>query len=208
MRDRTLLTCGALAGPVFIGTYTITGRVASEYDRRRDAVSTLARTDIGWTQTLNFFVSGLLTWAGAAGFRRALRSGTGAGALPVLVGAVAMGLIGAGLFATDTPEETAREGLSRRGALHVASAVPFFVGLPAACAVAAARFTQEEKSAAKVISANAGAVSITAATLAGAAFSRTEGRLFRWGGFFQRISVVTGFAWLTYVALLVRRQAG
>ena len=78
-------------------------------------------------QILNFLAAGSLTCAGAVGVRGALRSGTGAMSAPVLMGAVGAGLIGAGVFATDTEDEAARSGLSRRGALHVGFSVPVFL---------------------------------------------------------------------------------
>ena len=204
MRTRSLLGCGALAGPVFVSTFAIIGRQPTGYDRRRDAVSTLARTEVGWMQTLNFLVSGALTWAGAVGLRRALRSGVGARALPMLIAAVGTGLLGAGVFATDTPEETERDGLSRRGSLHVASAVPFFVGLPAACVIGAFRFAAEDKRKWVAPSVTAGVVSIVAATLAGAGFAGNE-RLTARAGTFQRVAVVTGLGWLSLFTGSLRR---
>lgn len=209
MRTRALLAGGAAAGPVFVGTYSVLGRLARGYDRRRDAVSDLARTEVGWAQTANFLVSGGLTLAGAVGLRRSLPDDPGTRSLPILVGAVGSGLIGAGLFATDTAEETASRGLSRRGKLHVASAVPFFVGLPAACLVAGWHRDTRSMDASSVAAIDAGVVAIVAAALAGAGFSRTGGRLYRWAGFFQRVAVVSGFAWLTAFSLSDRsRTAG
>ena len=206
MRTRWLLGCGVLAGPVFVTAYSITGRHSRGYDRRRAAVSELARTDVGWAQTLNFLVSGSLTWAGAVGLRRTLRSGVGARALPTLIAAVGTGLLGAGVFATDTPEETERDGLSRRGALHVASAVPFFVGLPAACVVGGYRFAADDRGAWAAVSVNCGAVSIAAATLAGAGFAGNERLAFR-AGTLQRISIVAGLGWLSLFAVSLHRDA-
>ncbi|MBV8464222.1 MAG: DUF998 domain-containing protein [Acidimicrobiales bacterium] len=204
MRTRSLLACGVAAGPVFVGTYALTGRRAAGYDRRRDAVSMLARTDLGWTQTLNFLVTGSLMWAGAAGLRRTLGSGPGARSLPALVAAAGSGLLGAGLFATDTPEETQAHGLSRRGRLHVASAVPFFVGLPAAGAVSGLRFARQGRGGAKMASMGTAVLSMVAATMAGAGFGRTDGWLFRWGGFFQRIAVASALAWVSWFCWTVR----
>ncbi len=189
---------------MFVGTYAITGRHPAGYDRRRDPVSALARTDWGWVQTLNFLVSGSLTWAGAVGLRRALRSGVGARALPVLIAAVGTGLLGAGVFATDTAEETARDGLSRRGAMHVASAAPFFVGLPVACIVGSFRFAAEGRAAWATLSVNSGVVSMAAATLAGAGFAGND-RLTGHAGLFQRVSVVAGLGWLSLFAGSLRR---
>jgi hypothetical protein len=179
-----------------VGTYTVTGRRLGGYDRRRDPVSALARTEVGWVQTLNFLVSGGLTLAASAGVRRALPAGIGKRSIPMLVAAVGAGLLGAGVFATDLAEETARDGLSRRGALHVASAVPFFVGLPAACVISAFRFADEDRGLLAAVSVKAGVLSIAAATLAGAGFAGKQ----RWeahAGTYQRIAIAAGFGWMS-----------
>ncbi len=199
MRTRSLLRLGALAGPVFVATYTVTGRRLKGYDRRRDPVSALARTEVGWIQTLNFLVSGSLTLAGSVGIRRALPGGIGKRALPTLVAAVGTGLLGAGAFATDLAEETERDGLSRRGALHVASAVPFFVGLPAACVIGARRSAAEDRGVFAAVSLTAGALSIATATLAGAGFAGKQPLAAR-AGSYQRVAVVAGFGWLSLFA--------
>ena len=199
MRTRSLLGLGALAGPVFVGTYTVTGRRLADYDRRRDPVSALARTRVGWIQTLNFLVTGTLTLAGAKGVRRSLRAGIGAQAIPALVAAVGVGLLGAGAFATDLAEETARDGLSRRGALHVASAVPFFVGLPVASLVGAYRFAAEDRLALTALSLSTGILSMAAATVAGAGFAGKEPIAAR-AGTFQRVAIVAGLGWLSLFA--------
>lgn len=199
MRTRSLLGLGALAGPVFVGTYAVTGRRLADYDQRRDPVSALARTRVGWIQTLNFVVTGTLTLAGSMGIRRSLRAGIGARVIPALVAAVGVGLLGAGVFATDLAEETARDGLSRRGALHVASAVPFFVGLPVACLLGAYRFAAEDRRALTVLSLNTGILSMAAATLAGAGFGGKESIAAR-AGTFQRVAIVAGLGWLSLFA--------
>jgi hypothetical protein len=130
------------------------------------------------------------------GIRRSLPVGVGARAIPTLVTAAGMGLLGAGVFTTDLAEETARDGLSRRGALHVASAVPFFVGLPAACAFAAFRFADEDRLVLATASVNMGALSIAAASVAGAGFAGKEPISDR-AGTFQRISIVAALGWLS-----------
>jgi hypothetical protein len=207
VRTRSFLRLGALAGPVFVGAYTVTGRRLSGYDRRRDPVSALARTEAGWVQTLNFLVSGSLTLAGSVGIRRALPAGIGKRSIPMLVAAVGVGLLGAGVFATDLAEETARDGLSRRGALHVASAVPFFVELPAACVISAYRFAAESRGGLAAVSMSGGVVSMAAATLAGAGFAGRQPLEAR-AGTYQRIAVVAGFGWLTLFAGMLLAAEG
>jgi Protein of unknown function (DUF998) len=203
VRTRSFLRLGALAGPVFVGTYTVTGRRLSGYDRRRDPVSALARTEVGWIQTLNFLVSGSLTLAGSVGIRRASPAGVGKRSIPMLVAAVGAGLLGAGVFATDLTEETAQDGVSRRGALHVASAVPFFVGLPTACVISAYRFAAEGRGVLAAVSVNGGVVSMAAATLAGAGFAGKQPWDAR-AGTYQRIAIAAGLGWLTlFVGMLL-----
>jgi hypothetical membrane protein len=71
------------------------------YNPIRHPVSSLAIGPSGWIQDVNFLVTGVLLLAFAVGLRPALRRyHTGIWA-PVLVGLVAIGLIGAGMFTTD-----------------------------------------------------------------------------------------------------------
>jgi hypothetical protein len=125
----------------------------------------------------------------------------------MLVAAVGVGLLGAGVFATDLAEETARDGLSRRGALHVASAVPFFVELPAACVISAYRFAAESRGGLAAVSMSGGVVSMAAATLAGAGFAGRQPLEAR-AGTYQRIAVVAGFGWLTLFAGMLLAAEG
>jgi hypothetical membrane protein len=93
---RWLLTLGALAGPLFVGTFLVAGALRAHYDPLRHPVSSLELGPHGWVQHANFIVAGLLTLALAAGARAALRTPAA-----VLIGVWALGLIGAGVFTTD-----------------------------------------------------------------------------------------------------------
>jgi hypothetical protein len=205
MRTRTLLGGGALAGPLFIGTFIAAGRLQPGYDPRRSAISDLARTDLGWVQTANFLASGTLMLAGALGARRALGSGPSSRALPLVMGAMALGTIGAGVFATDTEEEAA-SGLSPRGVAHVASAVPVFVGMPLACFCGARRLAAEGRYGWAALSAATGVTSISAAAATGKAMD-PQSPLAPRGGTFQRIAVVSGLAWFSLRARWLRKRA-
>ena len=96
-----LLACGAAAGPLFVLAFLVIGAVRASYNPLRHPVSSLALGDYGWLQSANFIVTGLLTLAFALGLRRATRFGAGSTWGPVLVGVYAVGLVGAGIFATD-----------------------------------------------------------------------------------------------------------
>ncbi|MER6000730.1 DUF998 domain-containing protein [Nonomuraea angiospora] len=100
-----LLGCGAIAGilfPVvsFTQAFTRTG-----FDLRRHALSALTLGDLGWLQTANFALTGLLACAFALGVRRAARPGVAGAAAsligPILIGAYGVAMVGGGVFAPD-----------------------------------------------------------------------------------------------------------
>jgi hypothetical protein len=66
-KTKALLSCGAIAGPLFIAAFLVEGATRAGYDPLRHPVSSLVLGDHGWTQTANFVVAGLLTLAFAAG---------------------------------------------------------------------------------------------------------------------------------------------
>ena len=108
---RALLRCGAWAGPAFAAAFLAEGAVRDGYRPLRHPVSSLALGPRGWTQTVNFAVTGALCLAGAAGLRLAndrpasgrltsdqlADSRTG----PIMVAAAGAGLIVSAAFRTD-----------------------------------------------------------------------------------------------------------
>ena len=203
---RALLRCGLWAGPVFAATFLVEGAARDGYQPLRLPVSSLALGPRGWVQTANFAVTGGLCLAAAAGLRlagdRPADSRTG----PVMVAAAGAGLIGSAAFRTDpvggylqgTPGPPA--GFSRAGTAHNLAAVPVFCGLSAAAACYGWRSWRagQPPGFALYCAATAVTVLVTAA-LAGAGFAQSS-RLGRYGGLFQRASIITGFAWLTTVS--------
>ena len=137
MKTKTLLECGVVAGPLFVFAFLVEGATQADYDPLRHPVSSLALGPWGWTQIANFFVAGLLALAFAVGLRRSLGPPGGSTWGPLLVGAWAVGLLGAGAFVTDpisgyppgTPDRLLRN--SWHGAFSLAA----FAGLGAACFV-------------------------------------------------------------------------
>ena len=99
--DRVLLRCGVVAGPLFIMTFLVEGARRSGYDPRRHPVSSLALGPGGWVQAANFAITGALYLALAAGLARTPDPDAGTRAGPVLIGAAAVGLLGAGVFTTE-----------------------------------------------------------------------------------------------------------
>ena len=208
---RGLLRCGVAAGPVFVTVFLVEGAVREGYCLLRHPVSALALGRRGWIQDANFTVAGTLFLAGAAGLAR---SGDAIGrAVPALIGAAGAGLIAAAVFTTDpvsgyppgTPD--ARDRPSRAGIAHNLAAVPVFLGLPAAAVCSGWRSWRAGQHSFGLYSAGRVMVAMLASmTLAGAGFGQSP-RFVGLAGLFQRVSIVTGFGWLTALcARAVRRE--
>ena len=124
MNRTALRRAGALAGPLFVAAFLSEGASRSDYDPLRHPVSALARCCQPRGPRANFAVAGTLLLAGAVGLGRRGR----------LVGAAAVGLLGAGAFRTNPilgyppgePEEKTPEGKA-----HDLFGVPVFLGIPA-----------------------------------------------------------------------------
>jgi hypothetical protein len=201
-RGRGLLACGVAAGPVFVAVFLAEGAVRDRYRPLRHPVSSLALGPRGWVQTGNFAVTGVLVLAAAAGLARAGGPPAGGRVVPALIGAAGAGLIGSAVFPTDpvsgyppgTPAVPSRP--SRAGAAHNLAAVPVFAGLAAAAGACGWRSWRADRRWLAVCSAGTAVLMPAAVVVAGAGFGQSR-RLVGVGGLFQRVSIITGFAWLT-----------
>jgi hypothetical membrane protein len=210
-RTRTLLVCGAIAGPLFTAAWILEGATRANYNPLRHPVSSLELGDLGWTQQANFIVAGLLTLAFAVGLRRALRPLGGSTWGSLLVGAHAVGLLGAGIFITDpvsgyppgTPDQLPTYG-SAHAALHDLFSLGTFVGLPIACLVLARRFAGWGQRGWAAYSAATGIAFAVMFVLTAMAFNQVE-PLVEVGGLLQRATVTLGWTWLTLLAVRLLR---
>ena len=150
-QTKTLLTCGIIAGPLYIFLGLLQMAIRPGFDITRHALSLLANGDLGWIQTLNFLVTGLLLVAGAVGVKRALQSGRGSQWAPRMLGLYGLGLIGASIFRADpalgfppgTPVEN--NPISWHGLMHFVVGTIGFIGFIAACFIFARRFRSLQK---------------------------------------------------------------
>ena len=220
---RRLLCCGAAAGPVFVGVFQAEGAVRDGYQPLRHPVSSLALGPRGWIQTGNFALAGTLFLAGAAGLARVGRAGrTGAAGVvgseaatgrvaPALIGAAGAALIGSAVFTTDpvsgyppgTPDALTQP--SRAGIAHNLSALPVFVGLPAAALTCGSRSWRAGQRGFALYSGGTAVTMLSAMALAAAGFGQSPA-LVNLGGLFQRVSIVAGFGWVTAVSGRALRQ--
>jgi hypothetical protein len=207
------LACGVAAGPLFVSSFTAIGAKRAGYDWRRHAVSSLAVGRGGWLQRANFIVAGSLFCVAAHGLARSPNQIVGPRVVPALTFGVGAGLIGSGLFVTDPvagyppspsdhdqPDRTQPVPPSREGTLHNLCATPIFTGIPIAalaCATSAARTAAYRWGS---YSAGSAIAMASASALFGAAFGGAP-RLAGYGGLLQRVSIATGFGWLSALSL-------
>jgi hypothetical protein len=205
-----LLTCGVIAGPLFVITFLIEGATRANYNPLRHPVSSLALGDFGWTQIANFMIAGLLTLAFALGLRLTLRAQKGSTWGPLLVAIWGIGLLGAGVFLTDpvsgyppgTPDLLVNT--TAHGELHDSFSLAGFLALTAACFVFSYRFIRQGKNGWAIYSTITGILFPIGIVLASAGFSQAEG-LVAFGGLVQRLTVTIGWTWLTLLAVYLLR---
>ena len=142
---RALVRAGAIAGPLYLLVGYAQAFTRDGFDLSRHALSQLANGDLGWIQTLNFAVSGLLVIAGAIGVRRMLRGTRGGTWGPILFALCGLGMMAASVFPADpspgfppgTPDTVT---ISPRGMMHFLFGAVTFYSLIAACFVFSRRF--------------------------------------------------------------------
>lgn len=205
-RDRALLACGIVAPIVFVVAFLVEGATRPGYSALRHPVSSLALGEYGWTQRANFLLTGLLLLAFAIGSRPALRQAYRAGVwAPILLGAVAVGLLGAGVFATDPvgdypPGTAVPAPRTTSGHLHDAFSALVFLGLPVACCVVGYRLARAGHRGRAAYSVATAVVFLAFFFLSSAGFSQ-QTALTPVGGLFQRLTLVVGLAWIGWLAI-------
>lgn len=206
------IASGVAAGPLFIAAFTAIGARTAGYDWRRHAVSSLTNGRAGWLQRANFVLAGSLYSRAAAGLARSGAPSPIAGprAVSALAGAAGVGLIGSGVFVTDPvggfppgsrgdiahAEATRGSPRTRAGDLHNLCAIPIFVGIPAAALACAGSAVRAGKHGWAAYSAASALLMAGSFVLMGAAFAG-EPCLAGHAGTYQRISIISGFGWLS-----------
>jgi hypothetical protein len=209
-RIRLLLAAGVAGAPLFVVVFMAAGAVRPGYSPLRHPVSSLAIGGEGWVQVANFVVTGVLLLAFAGGV---LADGGTGRWVPLLLGLLAVGLVGAGVFVADpisgyppgTPPQPVR---TTAGALHELFSTPVFTALPAACFVLARRCGVRGRPRWAAYSAGTGVVFLAAFVLSSLGFAQHPAFV-AVGGLWQRLALTVGFAWIAALAvhLLRRRKA-
>jgi uncharacterized protein DUF998 len=200
-----------IAGPIlFVAVFLVEGALRAGYDPVRMQVSYLSLGDRGPIQVASFLGCGALLGLFSAGLRRQLAvvGGPGCRIGPIAIGAVALGLIVAGIFSTmpafgyppGTPDAFPTD-IPPNGYLHVAGALLFFGGMIAAPLVLARRFRSGGLGGWSWASI---AVAVVVLVAFGASSADPSGRPFvpAAAGLLQRIAIVAGLGWIAAVAAL------
>ena len=194
---RQLLGCGVVAGPLFVGVTAVEALTRDGFDIRRHGISLLALGGPGWLQVVNFVAAGALSIGFGIGVRRVC----GRGVAAPLVWGYGAGLIVTGLFLVDpgagfplgTPLDAS--GMSWHGAVH-AVAPPFaFACLAALCGWFARFFAAHGRP-------GWAAYSLLTALAASLLIFLPGGG----GSVRSALAVVVTSAWLTGLAVLLRRR--
>jgi hypothetical protein len=143
---KVLLTCGMIAGPIYLIVASLQVFFRKGFDLNRHAISLLSNGSFGWIQVTNFVVTGSLVVACAVGMRRALYPGKACTWGPILLGLFGLGIIGTGIFIADpalgfppgTPED--ETSITWIGVLHFIAGLIGFFALTIASFVFARRF--------------------------------------------------------------------
>lgn len=202
---RTLVTAGAVAGPLFVVVALVQVFTREGFDLTRHPLSLLSLGDLGWVQITNFIVAGVLMLAFAVGTRRSLGAGPARRWAPILFAVYGIGLVLGGAFTADpalgfplgTPDGYPTEW-TFHGTVHAFAPPLAFLALVAVTFVVARRLTWEGHRGYAVWSR---VIGITCLVLCMPFGPGASVRLF--------VGVALGFAWITaYAISLLRTRAG
>ena len=202
---RQFLLAGAVFAPLFYGVFILQMLTREGFDITKHPISALSLGDLGWIQSINFIVAGMLALLLAVGLRNVLVGGKGGTWAPILTGIFSMGIILAGLFATDpafgfpvgTPNSMPT-AMSSHAIVHSVGFYSAFTALIAACFVLARRFKIEKDTLWARYSIAIGVITPVLIMLGMSVFSGLAGLCFAIDGFLS-------MGWLSATAWRLRK---
>ena len=208
--DRTtklLLTCGQIGCLLFIILFLIQGQLRDAYSPLKFPISSLSIGHLGWVQRINFWASGSLIFLFAIGFRLATPLLKSSLWTSILIGAVGLGLVGAGCFSSDPiygypmSEPLRIAQFTITGHLHDFCSIFVFVCLPITCFKMRNRFKEFNNKKWSTYTLISVIGMLTAFVLAAIGFKQVP-VFVDFAGVFQRLSIILGFIWLTSLSVL------
>jgi hypothetical protein len=209
-----LLWVGSLCTPFFVTAFLVEGFTRPQYNWMRHPISSLAIGPLGWTQIVNFVITGTLVALIGIGLRLAFAPHSRGSVFgPILLVVAGIGLIGGGIFVSDPvfgfpPDKPlVLAQFTVRGRLHDLFSMLWFLGLPSACCVLAVRFFTIGELGWAVYSLLSGFGMIAFFVLASMGFLQRPGFV-QVAGIFQRLSATTGLSWASLLAIHAARASG
>ncbi|MEF3310589.1 DUF998 domain-containing protein [Paenibacillus sp. GYB004] len=203
---RLLLAGGVISAPLFYVAAIAQVFTRTGFDIRRHAISTLTLGEMGWIQSANFILTGLLAVLAAVGIRGFLRGSKGGTWGALLIGIYGAGMMAAGMFRPDPGlgfPSGAPEGMpasmSGEAALHSLAFFTAFICLIAASIVFARRFAARGERGWKVYS-------IATACLAPLLIMAGMG-VNSWIGVIMGSAGVVAFGWVSALAARLHAEA-
>lgn len=202
---KRLLVFGAVMAPLFYGVFIVQMLMREGFNIAKHPISALALGDFGWIQSINFIVAGALALMLAVGLRQVLKAGKGGVWGPLLTAIFGLGIILAGLFATDpafgfplgTPD-TRPTTMTSHAAVHSIGFYTAFTALIAACFVLARRFSSVKDDAWARLSSSVGVATLALIVLGMTVFSGLAGLCFAVAG-------LLSMGWLSATAWHLRK---
>jgi len=203
--------CGAMSGPVFVGTTLILGVMRAHYSQLRYPVSMLALGSSGWVQVTNFLITGILVLVFALGLWRHYRTSRVMTLSAMLIVLLALTIIGAGVFPTDGISAQLHGPASLtwhhtlHGLLHRVFASTGFFVLPMSSFVMACQFCRWRQNGWALYSLISGIATLVFFLLLADTIEQTTA-LAGYAGLYERISIVIGLGWLSILALKLSKS--
>lgn len=186
---------GMVVPAVFFVVMMVLGWITPGYDWIARYGSELSLGPLGWIMIANFIVLGATELALSAALGRTIGNRVSGWVVTAAVGLLGAAFVTAGVCVTD-PARLVAGAHTWHGVVHaLTAAIIFFVATPVAALAAAIRFRRQRGFAAYSVLAAIGTPALLVATF-------TSGNLL---GLAERIAIAYALAWLTVVALRLRR---
>jgi hypothetical protein len=199
---RSMLGWGVVAGPFYLVVGLVLALRTDGFHLGDHALSLLMLGDLGWVQSVNLVLTGLMVLVAAKGFERAAEDSGRGRRLSVSLGIYGLCLVASGLFPPDPvegfPPGSTGGGASVTGVLHLGFGGIGFVAL--AAAILFPRWARSRGATTVATLSVVAGVVVIVGFLAGAALATSRvGVPALW------LAVVVGFAWLLAASVYAYR---
>lgn len=211
---RFLLTCGVIAGPIYVVIGLAQMLTREGFDPTKHPLSLLSNGDLGWIQITNFIVSGLLVLAAAVGIKQVMKGERRKSLGAWFIGLYGLAVVAGGVFVADpslgfppgTPDVYA-ETFTWHGLLHFIAGQVAFLSLVIAAFVFGRHFAKTGVRRWAVFSRLTGAGFLVALALSMGSMGSDSSASVAAGTILLYVGVAWGWVWLTALAWRYRAKS-